>query len=453
MSLMQRFITNAMGRMISHFPAFMSGTKHNFYKDFGYPETLTFDHFHGIYSRNGVAKAGVSKTIGRVWQSTPFLLEQQPEDAHSETPQEEELRKHFDAIRLWQNMMEVERRALVGGHAFLILRIADGRQFNQPVGGMRDITSLVEVIPAWANQVQVSEWNEDPSSIDYGKPKSYQFNEAAVSSNQKPRSFLIHPDRIIVWSDDATMFCRSILEPGYNDLLTMEKVSGAGGEGFWKNAKNAPVITIDPEADIRQVSSAMGVKPDELADKLNDVVEEYNRGFDSTFVVKGMSVDNLPVTLPLPEEFYNVALQGFAASINVPLKILVGNQTGERASTEDSNEWDETCMSRRSNVTIPNIMILVRRLVGFGTIPDLDWHISWTPLTESSPSEKIDNASKLAEINSKSYATGELVFTVDEIREIAGYERLTSPIEVETDEEADAAAGIAPENDDEGEEE
>ncbi|KFI27747.1 hypothetical protein CN97_00790 [Haematobacter massiliensis] len=443
MSIMQRIVANSVGRLAALFPMLAQGTKHNFYADFGYPETLTFAHYHTIYSRNGIARAGVAKTVSRVWQSNPFLLEAQPEDSHEETAIEEQIRRHFDAIRAWQMMAEVERRALVGGFAGLILRIADGRSFDQPVQRVGSIESLVEVIPAWSGQLTVAAWNEDPMSPDYGKPLSYQFNESAISNNAKPRSVTIHPDRIIVWSDDATMFCDSMLQAGYNDLLTLEKVSGAGGEGFWKNAKNAPIITIEPEADLRSIATGLGVNgPEEVADKLNDVVEDFNRGFDSTFVVKGMSVDTLPVTLPDPGPFYNVALQSFAASINIPLKILVGNQTGERASTEDSAEWDETCMSRRANVTVPNIMAIVRRLVQFGALPERDWFVDWTPLTESSPSEKLENATKMAAINSQAYAAGELVFEVDEIRAAAGYEALAAPIETETDEEADAASGL-----------
>ena len=75
-----------------------------------------------------------------------------------------------------------------------------------------------------------------------GEPKMYEFNEAAVETdNPNKRSLRIHPDRVLIWSDDGTVNGRSLLEPGYNDLIDLEKIKGAGGEGFWKNAKSSPV--------------------------------------------------------------------------------------------------------------------------------------------------------------------------------------------------------------------
>lgn len=147
-----------------------------------------------------------------------------------------------------------------------------------------------------------------------------------------------------------------MLEAGYNDLLTLEKVSGAGGEGFWKNAKSSPVLEVDKEADIAKLAQMLGVETSEIADKMDEVVGDWQKGFDQLLMLQGIEAKTLGVTLPQPAEFYNTALQSFAASIEMPLKILVGTQTGERASTEDAKEWSQTISSRRTNRVIPLIM-------------------------------------------------------------------------------------------------
>ncbi|RVO28954.1 DUF1073 domain-containing protein, partial [Sinorhizobium meliloti] len=107
-----------------------------------------------------------------------------------------------------------------------------------------------------------------------------------------------------------------------------------------------------------------------------------------------------------------------------PVKILVGMQTGERASKEDADEWALTNMSRRNNYVIPNIRALIQRLVRVGILPKRDWFVDWTDLTESSMSEKIERASKMAETNQK-MGTGVVVFTDEEIRAVVGYEPLS----------------------------
>ena len=154
---------------------------------------------------------------------------------------------------------------------------------------------------------------------------------------------------------------------------------------------------------------------------------DWQKGFDSLLMLQGIEAKTLGITLPQPMEFVLVAMQSFAASFGIPLKILVGSQTGERASTEDSKEWAKTNMSRRNNTLIPNIMLLVERLVEFGVFKDKDWSVFWPDLTESEMSEKIERAGKMADVNHKQYSAGgtEVVFTEDEIRETVGYKPLT----------------------------
>lgn len=429
MNKLRLVVNNAVRRLDAMFPGYFASAKHNHYKDFGYPETLNFNQLYGMYTRNGIAQAGVNKTVLKTWQDNPFLLEKERDGSEvgqsDETTLEKQIRQRFDDLRLWPQLSEADGMSLVGAYSGVILRFADSKLFEEPVdrvpGGL---DGLVEVIPAWEGQLTVSQWDTDERSESYGQPKMFQFNESAVDSKQQPRSFVVHPDRIIIWSKNGTVHGKSILEPGYNDLLTLEKVSGAGGEGFWKNAKSAPVLEVDPEAKLTEMARMMGVPLDELIDKMNDQVEDWQKGFDKLLMVQGMEAKTLGITLPSPEHFFAIALQSFAASINMPVKILVGMQTGERASKEDADEWALTNMSRRNNYVIPNIRALIQRLVRVGILPKRDWFVDWTDLTESSMSEKIERASKMAETNQK-MGTGVVVFTDEEIRAVVGYEPLS----------------------------
>lgn len=418
----------ATRRVSSLFPGYFEAAKHNHYSDFGWPISLGFTQYFAMFTRNGLAAAAVKKTARKTWETHPFLMER--EEEHDETSVEREIRMRFTKLRVWQRLAEADRRSMVGDYAGVIMRLADSKPFREPVdrvpGGL---SGLVEIIPAWHGQLTVSEWDDDQTSEHYGQPTMFSFNEAQVGSGKggQNRAFDIHPDRVIVWSTDGTIHGRSLLEAGYNDLLTLEKISGAGGEGFWKNAKNAPVLQVDKEAQLEQMAQAMGVAKTELVDALNTQTEEWQKGFDKTLMLQGIEAKTLGVTLPSPEHFFAVALQSFAASIEMPVKILVGMQTGERASQEDAREWAQTCMGRRSDTVIPAIMEFVNRLERFGILPERDWSIDWTDLTEASMAEKIDRADKMSGVNEKASRAGspEIVFTSDEIRASVDLEPLS----------------------------
>lgn len=445
-----RLVNQGFRRLDRMFPGFFAqSTKHDHYKDFGYPEDLTFDQLYRMYLRNGVAHAAVEKTIDKSWQDEPFLLEKERDGSEGkdkeETKLESDIRERFSDLRLWMHLSEADRRGMVGAYGGVILRLADSKRFAEPVdtvpGGL---LGLVELVPFWEGQLTVSEWDNDETSASYGQPKMFQFNEAAVGKTTNPRSFNVHPDRVILWSRDGTVHGRSSLEPGYNDLIDLEKIKGAGGEGFWKNAKSAPVLEVDKEARLAEMAKVMGVPVEEVADKMNEQVADWQAGFDQLLMVQGMEAKTLGITLPSPEHFWAAPLQSFAASMRMPVKILIGMQTGERASTEDAQEWSETIKSRRTRLVIPNIRILVQRLERFGVLPEKDWFIDWTDPTESSMSEKIDRTVKMADVNSKMQSSGEFVFTPEEIRAAADYEPLSEADKYRDDPEDEVAAATPP---------
>lgn len=428
MSRLQLVTNAAMRRLETMFPGFFADAKHNHYRDFGYPEQLSFNQIYAMYQRNGFARAAVDKTIGKTWETNPELWEN---EEPKKTKIERDLADRFSDLRVWQRIAETDRRSLVGGYAGLILRFADSKPFDQPVDRVTGgLLGLVEVIPAWAGQLTVASWETDQRSENYGQPTMYRFNEAQlpntstnVTTETRTRTFQLHPDRVILWSADGTVHAESLLAAGYNDLLTMEKVVGSGGEGFWKNAKSAPVLSIDKEATIQEMARNMGVEPEDVADAMNEQVNDWQKGFDKLLMLQGMKAETLGITLPQPQEFFEVALQGFAASINIPLKILVGNQTGERASTEDARDWAQVNMSRRNNSVVPNIHQFVNRLERVGVIPQLNYVVGWPSLLETTMGEKIERADKMATINQKMGL--DAPFLPEEIRDVVDMQPLT----------------------------
>ncbi|PZR36481.1 anti-CBASS protein Acb1 family protein [Caulobacter segnis] len=433
------FMTNAVTRRLATmFPGYFDGAKHNHYADFGYPDDVTFKLLYATYTRNSLANAAVDKTVLKTWETNPLLQEFARDGAKKgkpETRREALIRQKFDDLRLWQRLAEADRRSLVGRYAGVILRIADNKAFDQPVDAVSGgLDALVELIPAWEGQLSVNQWDTDDKSPTFGEPIMYAFAESAVEGVKQPRNLIIHPDRVIIWSEDGTLNGRAPLEACVNDLLDAEKVRGGGAEGFWKNAKSSPYLEVDKEAKISDMAKAMGVSPDELADKMNAQVEDFQKGFDKVLMLQGMTAKPMTVTLPAsPEQFFLLPVQGIAAKFKMPLKILVGSQSGERASTEDAGEWARTNMSRRANIVVPAIKTLIRRLERFNIIPVRDWHLDWADLGDASPEQKMDRVVKMADANAKmATANGEIVFTGADMRGAVGMEPL-SPTEAKVE--------------------
>ncbi len=418
-------ITNAAGymrdRLQRMFPwAYGASAKHDYGRDYGWPEELSFQHFYRLYTRSGLAAAAVDKTIAKTWQTMPALWES---DKPGDSAAEKAIAKHFAKKKIWRGLMDADRRSMVGNFAAAIILLRDGKLLSEPVDRLSGgIGAVAGIIPAWEGQLTVAEWDERQDSETYGEPLYFQFDEQAVGdpSTAKKMQVRIHRDRVLIWSDDGTLNCRSALEPGFNDVSDAEKIKGAGGEGFWKTARGAPVVEMQKDVSLQDLITGMGAKSaDDLRDKLNEKAEDFQAGFDKFLMLGGFTTKPLQITLPQPKEFWEPCVQSFAASMQIPFKILVGNITGERASTEDKAEWAETCMSRRDNRVLPILQEFIDRLVMWGVLEAKDWTIGWTSLLEATPDDKLARAEKMSTINSRSGS--EPVFLPDEIREEAGY--------------------------------
>lgn len=417
-------VYNAVQRTLSSlFPAYFPGsTKHDHYVDFGWPRDLKFEQFYHMWKRNSIAKAGINKTVAKTWETTPELWET---EKSGKTPLEKLIAAHLRDRRVWRAMFEADRRSMVGGYAALILRVNDGRDWHEPVGAVSGgIQALEGVISVWSSQLKEGDLDVNPRSPTYGQPLNYEFNESSLPGKRTTkavgRAIKIHPDRVIIWSEDGTIDCESALEAGYNDLLDIEKIKGAGGEGFWKNSRGAPIIQAPEGTKQSDVSKAMGVTNEELLDALNEQIESFQQGFDKGLMLGGMTAQPMSITLPNPEQFFVAPAQSFAASLSIPLKVLMGSQTGERSSTEDAKEWNRTIMGRRTSQTIPLIRTFIDRLVLFRMVPVVEWFIQWPSLTEATAEEKMKQAEQMSTINSK--MPNQPAFSWEEIREAGGYD-------------------------------
>ena len=407
------------GMFPEHFGA-LSNVKRVHADEYGWPERLTFPDILRMYRRNGLAAAAVNAFKSKTWQDVPVLRVTDKDDDLSST--EEAVADHLARIRFWQQFAEADARSIVGDYGGLVLRFADDKKMNEPLDKAVGINKLFAAIPCWQHQLRPSEFDTNTESETYGEPTMWEYAENAVGGDTTSagprRRFKVHPDRVLILSRDGTINDRSQLEAGYNAMLDAEKISGAGAEGFFKTAKNAPVISMEDGNGFEEMARGMGIDPTELTDKLNEVVKAWASGFDASLLLSKMKTEFPNITLPQPEQFWNICVMTFAASMRIPFKVLIGMITGERASTEDAKDWARTNEARRSGEIVPAIMTLVERFQKADTLPAGEWRVEWDSLLDDGPDAMMGRAKTMSEINTSE--AGE-VFDVTEIRRAAGH--------------------------------
>ena len=397
----------------------LDNKRHSAWCEYGFPEQVTYENLYALYRRGGIAHGAVEKLVGKCWQTNPEIIEgDDADESKDETAWEKNTKKVFTK-RLWRAFAEADRRRQVGRYAGILLHINDSRTWDQPVFRGK---SLKKVTIAWAGSLTVSEWVTDQKSADYGQPKQWKYVESLPNGGTNQR--FVHPDRVFIlgdYSNDAI----GVLEPGYNACVSLEKVEGGSGESFLKNAARQLNVNFEKEIDFNNLASLYGVSIDELQDKFNEVAGEMNRGNDVLMTTQGATVAPLVTAVADPSATYNVNLQTFAASVDIPVKVLVGMQTGERASTEDQKYFNARCQSRRGDLSF-EIEDFSDKLIDLKIIDAVsEKTVIWDDLNEQTGTEKLANAKTMAEINQTFQGSGENpAFSREEIRTAAGYENV-----------------------------
>jgi len=404
------------------------------WQEYGWPTDVTYEMLLGLYRRGGLAHGAVEKIISTCWKTNPKVIEGSVEDESEKKSRWDRLSTRTLTPRIWRSFAEVDRRRLVGRYAGLLLHVNDGKRWNQAVSKGK---SLVKVTPAWASALKPTRFDTNEASQTYGQPIEWEYSEAR-RDGAVGRRVKVHPDRVFVLGDIAPD-ALGWLEPAYNAFVSLEKVEGGSGESFLKNAARQLNINFDKEIDFNNLASMYGVTVQELQDKFNEAAVELNRGNDVVLPTQGAAVTPLVTAVADPRPTYDINLQTVSAALDIPSRVLVGNQQGERASTEDQRYFNARCQSRRMDLSF-EIEDFADHLIRIGILDAVtEMSVIWDDLNEQTSGEKLDSAEKMSRINQIAIATGEPVFSVDEVRTASGYE-------------ADGSAPLG-ENDDEDEDE
>lgn len=398
------------------------------WQEYGWKENLCFDDFFNLYERQGIAHGVVDLLNEKCFETRPWVIEgDEFDEKRKETQWEKELRLFAKTSKLWKTFKTADSYRMVGRYSAIILQLSDGKAWDSPVVGPRPV--IKKLIPAWEGQLTPDSIETNPLSPEYGEPAFWQYKEGEVKQagddSIAPRNLKIHPDRIIIIGDWRAG--SSFLKAGYNAFVNLEKIEGGSGESFLKNAGRQMHVDYDKEVDLSQIARQYGLKDvADLKTLFDEEARSLNNGGDRLMITQGARATPLVSVVPDPQPHYDISIQTVSASVRIPAKVVVGMQTGERASVEDLKQFNKRAQGRRVDDLTDDSDQIIRHLIRIKAIepaPGGEFTTMWDDLTESSQAEKLAFAEQMSKINQANAGTGEpAVYLATEMRDVSGFD-------------------------------
>jgi len=374
------------------------GGNRDVYEALGYKDNLTYFDFATQHSRQDIAKAVIDRPVNATWRGGVSLLESVEDD---ETPLEQAWDELYQGLRLDQKLPRLDRLAGLGRFGVLLLGlddVQDSIQFREPVQstGRR----LLYVKPFGEGSASVDRYIDDPSDPRFGLPETYKL-ELAHPGIQTTQDVIAHHTRVVHVADglmESEVFGTPRLQAVFNRLKDLEKVVGGSGEMFWRGARPGYQGKIDSEYGLTSSEE----------DNLQSQIDEFENNLRRIMINEGIDLQSLAPQVADPTNHVNVQLQMISAETGIPLRILVGSERGELASSQDRSNWLELIKGRREEYAEPAVLNpLAERLIEIGALPppqeeEFGWR--WTDLFAPSEQEKADVGKTRAEAL-KSYAS------------------------------------------------
>lgn len=407
-----------LNSIIPSAPVQFGDTNRNDSAAYGYPDSLEFNILYNAYRRGGFFNAIVDIIPERCFSDDPFIV-----DGDGDTPQDTEFEKAVDDLvndfDLWRVFETAFKYADVGQYSTIVPVVSELAQntLEQPLAiGKR----IIAINPWWQVECEAnSQYDSDYTSENFNKPLSYRLQPSSLSGRQTTNAeqHTLHYSRVKVITNavGATIYGESVLEPAFNALFDANKVRGASGEGYRKNAMQKIILS----GSNAEAVKAMNAKKEQL----DEAIDDFNDNFNSALRLAGVDVTNLQTQLQDPKSAWEICVVEACASRGVSFTELVGFMTGERASTQNSSAFTKRLKKHQKKYG-QDIRRFLQWLIDLQLLPQPasgEFKVCWPDIGEPSTTEKLDNAGKMTAQNEQAFRAGEeKPWTVEEIRQAGG---------------------------------
>ncbi len=428
-----------------------------------YPRESEFDFesYYLRYIRQAEAKAIIDKPVNDTWQDMPTVKDAAYADQDgAQSEFEKKVNELFSGEHTRRKPIHrlnvLDRLARLGHYSILVIGFADGRGMDTPVGGVDatatmsdeaiaeakrthgmsmpddltqpefdDLDDMMYLAVFGEDRVQDMRTNSDMTSERFRLPEEFDVITEEKEDNEKDAEYdneTIHWTRVIhtpegTLEDDL----RGIpaLKPIFHDLLNIDKIKAASGEGYWRAGYSG--------MHIRQPQDSQGrfVEFDDPDDVKNEI-QQYINNLDRMLTTPA-EIDTLDSSISNPMPHLDANYQSISAATDIPKSILTGEDRADTASADDFSQYKSFIAQRRNNYAGPAIVEpLIQRLIDSGVLPEPEgdgFNLEWEPLDELSLLQEADRRQTIAKTIATLAPAGDtsLIAEVGELRQVLGW--------------------------------
>ena len=378
------------------------------YDVLGYEYPLRLGHYVAKYERGpGIVEGIVDKPVRDCW-GDEIGVEESEDTSEDETPFEETVREILagDYTRLppMSRFRAADRWARLLEYSLILIGVdddgleeGDTDSLENPVdtdslSGPEDINYI-----AFYDQRRVN-WSdtrlvEGPTDPRYKLPDEYNVEISDGESVDIHHSRLLH---IVENPDEDELKSKPVLKSIYNRIDDIEKLLGGSAEMFWRAAY--PGLVLKPPTD----ADGVPMRFEDSGDSVAEQIKQYRMNLNRLHRVTG-ELEKLDTDVASPDDQIAVQVQDIAASIDIPMSIIRGNETGERATEQDlAMYYDYVARRMREHCENQILRPFIDRLLSWGVIPPTasgegeSYVVEWPSLGDPTEKEKAEIAAQWA---------------------------------------------------------
>lgn len=397
----------------------LNGTERDLYSVFDYPDEVDKQQFTQKYNRNAIAYRAVKSYPEATWKDVPVI-----EDDTGEDGEETEFIRSWNLLTEKHNIFSYFERAdrlnCLQRFSLLVMGFKDGKPLHEPLSSGN--YPLAYIRPYSEEGITIAQWETDTASPRYGMPVTYTVRTGNVSGKDaiQAGSFTVHHSRVLHIAEgleDNEVYGTPILQSVFNCLNDLEKVSGGAAESFFKDARNAILVTTAEDAEFTA----------EDQERFKEQVDEFVNKQRKSMIAQGASFTPVSGQMFDPSGHVSTLLDQIAGALGIPKRILIGSERGELASSQDESNWSSKIDGRRNKFAIHQIVKpFIELMIKTGNVADPagEWSVYWNDGDSLSESQKADIALKKTQAIATYSNTpmAETIITPSEFREMLGYD-------------------------------
>ena len=387
-------------------------------------DNVDAEFYQRLYDRDAVAARVVELYPKESWQTTPEVFESEDPDEVTEFEEafdqmQKDLRssnglpsfyQDNEGSPFWEELLNADILAGIGSHGVLLLGIDDGKDLREPAAGIEETNSfgakkakkgedaeLVEnkqyrtIHDRYQLTVNKSEkrvkllymrsfseaharvvrWENNRSSPRFGMPTAYliDFTEGEAGGIGAPIGTQeVHWSRVIHICDRHEQASSSDLSAPprmravLGNVLSLHKLYLADAEGYWGGAFPGHSFETHP---------ALGGDVDVDMDLIKDEYEQWFNSLQRLFVSTGGTLKDHSPQVSDPTPHIKVQIEAICIKKGCPVRIFVGSERGELASSNDDGAWNDRLRLRQNRHNTPKLALpTIDRLIAFNVLPE-----------------------------------------------------------------------------------